>query len=111
MFGCCNVYCNDKSTCFAEGCFDEFSCFRTDVPVIMLPRCFNVLLFSFISAHRPRGTVPAQNHNAATATKEKEVHVRNCVILEIERGQEMKGKTGGRRAKEVEESAGEEREG
>lgn len=58
----------------------------------------------FISAHRPRGTVPAQNHNAATATEEKEVHVRNCVILEKERGQEMKGKTGGRRAKEVEES-------
>lgn len=58
----------------------------------------------FISAHRPRGTVPAQNHNAATAAKEKEVHVRNCVILEKERGQEMKGKTGGRRAKEVEES-------
>lgn len=64
----------------------------------------------FISAHRPRGTVPAQNHNAATATKEKEVHVRNCVILEKERGQEMKGKAGGRRAKEVEESAGEGKE-
>lgn len=55
----------------------------------------------FISAHRPRGTVPAQNHNAATATKEKEVHVRNCVILEKERARDerqdrgKKGKGGG----------------
>lgn len=51
-----------------------------------------MLVCCFISAHRPRRTIPIQNHNAATTTEEKEVHVRNCDILIRERERARDGR-------------------
>lgn len=47
MFGCCNVNCNDKSTCFAEDCLDEFGFFRMGVLVMMFSHCFNVVMLFY----------------------------------------------------------------
>lgn len=43
------------------------------------------LIWFFHSAYRPRGPHSAEEHHAASATKEKEVHVREKYYTEIER--------------------------
>lgn len=103
MFGCCNVNCNDKSTCFAVECFDEFGCFRTDVPVIMLSCCFNVVLLFYQCPQAKRDSSSTKPQCSYSYQRKRGTCKKLCYIRERERARDerqdrgKKGKIGGRK--------------